>query len=142
MKRKPAQTLVFICCAAMLSGGCSFIGRSQELMFLKQMADNQSEIEKYVQKQEQGFDILRSDIENNRLQKGTAKEEIVSRYGDPVYCTDSPAATDCRQACLYRYPTRFFSSDKAYLYFDREQNLCRGEFEAVALPGSLLPLKR
>ncbi|MFA5363470.1 MAG: hypothetical protein WC335_09590 [Candidatus Omnitrophota bacterium] len=134
MKKKPAKILVFVYCAAMFSGGCSFIGRSQEILFLKQMADNQSGIERYVQKQERGFDILRGDIEYNLLQKGTAKEEIVSRYGDPVYCSDSADTPDCRQMCLYRYPTRFFSSDKIYLYFDRGQDLCRWEFDFVPKP--------
>jgi hypothetical protein len=138
MKRKPARILVFVCCAAMLSGGCVLIDHAQDIVFLKQMADNQSDIEKYVRKQELGFDILRNDIENNRLQKGTAKEEIVSRYGDPVYCIDSADASVCRQMCLYRYPTRFFSSDKVSLYFDEKQSLRCWEFDPVLKPESAL----
>jgi hypothetical protein len=98
------------------------------------MADNQKEIANYVQKQEHGFDVLRRDIEHDRLRKGMAKAEVVSRYGEPVYCVDSGDVSDCGQSCLYRYPTRFFSSAQAYLYFDREQILCRWEFDPVPTP--------
>ncbi|MDD2702817.1 MAG: hypothetical protein PHC33_02255 [Candidatus Omnitrophica bacterium] len=134
MRRKLAGISVFVCCAAILSGGCSFIGRYHDIMFLKQMADNQKEIDNYVRKQEHGFDVLRGDIENNRLRRGMAKAEVISLYGDPVYCADSGDAPDCRQSCLYRYPTRFFSSAQAYLYFDREQSLCRWEFDPAPTP--------
>ena len=104
----------------------------QGAMLLKELADNQRDIEEYIQKQEKSFDALKDDIMHNRLEKGTPKEEVVKRYGDPVYCTDAPDGAEYRQDCLYRYPTEFFSLDNAHLYFDETQRLSDWKFESAS----------
>ncbi len=123
MKREHGIFLIGVCCLVMLGEGCAVMSNYHELVFLKQLADNQSETEKYVRKQERGFDALRSDIENSSLRKGSTKAEIIFRYGDPVYCNDSADTSDCRQSCLYRYPTAYFNSDKIFLCFDENHDL-------------------
>ena len=40
-----------------------------------------------------------------------------------------PAKGDGEETCLYRYPTRYISTDAAYLYFDEERQLYFWEFE-------------
>ena len=97
-------------------------------MLLKGLGDNQHEIEDYVKKQKDSFFKLREDIKNNRLKKGISKREILSTYGEPVFCKDIANEVDVKEICLYRHPLQYFSTDMVYLKFDKKQNLCCWEF--------------
>lgn len=97
-------------------------------MLLKRLGDNQHEIEDYVKKQKDSFFKLRDDIKNNRLKKGISKREILSMYGEPVFCKDIANEADVKQICLYRHPLKYFSTDMVYLKFNKKQNLYSWEF--------------
>jgi len=97
-------------------------------MLLKGLGDSKYELEDYVKEQRSSFSKLRDDIKNNRLKKGAPKREILSAYGEPVFCKDIANKTEVKEICLYRYPLRYFSTDMIYLKFDKKQNLCSWEF--------------
>jgi hypothetical protein len=105
------------------------MSHARELSTLKKFSDSRHKLENYVITQEESFDRLLEDIKFGRLKEGTSKSKIVSRYGEPVFCEDNSM-----YVCLYRYPLRYFSEDKVYLYFDKENKLNRFELGSGGEP--------
>jgi hypothetical protein len=105
---------LFIVCT-----GCS------RLLLLKRIASSQKQMETYIARQKKGFLRLKQDIQRNRLQKGISRETVIKRYAEPVFCNaqESPLDIGISQSCLYRAPTEYFSADKVYLYFNRQESL-------------------
>jgi hypothetical protein len=106
--------------------GCVYLSHSSELLFLKSFADNEKEKENYIRSQETGFVQLKQDISDGRLNPGILKKEVIARYFEPINCLPIEVPPDT-SACLYRNPTKYFFSDKIYLYFDEHDTLTRWE---------------
>jgi hypothetical protein len=109
--------------------GCAFLTHRQQITALKRLGDEQQKLEGYVSQQEDLFYKLKSDIQKEGLVKGTSKTKILSHYGGPIYCKRTGDNIGAQESCLYRHPTRFFSSDRIYLKFDNNQNLYSWELE-------------
>lgn len=103
--------------------GCSPLFNISGLVNLKRYGNNQDEIKDYIEKQEGLFFKLKEDINNNRLKTGTSKKQILSKYGEFILSNSVKDETDINEIILYRHPTQYFSSDKVYLYFDKEKKL-------------------
>lgn len=58
------------------------------------------------------FKAVLREARAGRIKKGTTRESIVARYGEPVLDTGA--------AFLYRDPIGFFDSPKVYLDFDEK----------------------
>ena len=101
-------------------GGCVLF--SEELATLKQVGKSQAQIDRYIQRQEKLFDKLMYDFENEKLIVGTPKSIIIRRYGEPILSkkADQPPHG---VILLYRYPMKYFDSDKLYLRFDESDEL-------------------
>ncbi|MFH1772107.1 MAG: hypothetical protein ABH872_04750, partial [Candidatus Omnitrophota bacterium] len=112
-----------------LSQGCALTEKREQINLLKSLGENQNRIQRYVFRQETLFSRLSNDIKNNQLKNGIQKAAIISRYGDPIYCEYIESGMEISQSCLYRHPTKYFSSDMIYLYFDKSQNLSRWELK-------------
>ncbi|MFH1413404.1 MAG: hypothetical protein ABIG56_00960 [Candidatus Omnitrophota bacterium] len=110
-----------------LLGGCAVSPLDQRISLLKRLAANQKEIEQDLKRQEKLFYKLIEDIKGQRLRKGDSKEEILLKYGEPIFCKVSQE--EGREKCLYRHPTEYFLTTKAYLYFDQGENLCSWELK-------------
>lgn len=121
------MVLAVLLCWSLGLAGCAFLTHKQQITALKSLGDEQEELEKYVNQQEELFLRLKNDIQNQRLVKGTSKEEILSLYGEPIYCKGALNSNSQQETCLYRHPTRFFSSDLIFLEFDYDQNLSSWE---------------
>jgi hypothetical protein len=103
---KKLVVLVFL--IPMLSGCAS------RLLMLKHFIDEQKTTDDYVRFEERGYRMLKYDLLNDKITEGESRRQVVSRYGDPVFCRNK----DGGECCLYRLPLDFFSGDRAYLYFD------------------------
>lgn len=103
--------------SVLLLSGCN-----QGIMTLKNLSAEQEAQHAYIKRQEALFSSLKEDVADERLQKGTPKARIISRYGDPILCrqTDKDGAVE---TCLFRHPTEYFSSDQIWLYFDKNNKL-------------------
>jgi hypothetical protein len=102
--------------------GCVYFTKAAEIRALRQIASSQKEIEGYVKRQENGFQRLRQDIAENKLEKGLSKKQVISRYEEPVFCkplSQGPAV----ESCLYRLPAEYFNTDSVYLFFDGSRML-------------------
>ncbi|MFC1674780.1 hypothetical protein ACFL1K_02680 [Candidatus Omnitrophota bacterium] len=111
--------------------GCA---KYQGLIRLKGYGDSQDNIESYVLQQEKLFDKLKDDIKSNRLKEGVSRKMIICEYGEPVISGPVKDDTAIAEALLYRYPTKYFSTDKAYLYFSDSRRLV--SWELITAPVS------
>lgn len=109
--------------------GCTLIRYSSELMTLKSVGDSQKDIQQYLAAQEKKFSALQADVKANRLQSGVSKQDIVNVYGDPVFSRPLADDLEMYEMFLYRHPTQYFTSDRIYLYFDKDQKLTRWQYE-------------
>ena len=122
---KKALCLFLLC---LVCAGCT-----ERVLLLKRFASSQKEMENYIARQEKGFLRLKQDIQRNLLQKGMSRQAVTKRYGEPVFCDcpESPTDLEIAQSCLYRAPTEYFSADKVYLYFNRQEFLHSWKYEPV-----------
>ncbi len=111
-------------CMAM-GNGCVYLTHSQELLFLKGLADNQAEMEAYAKRQEQGFARLSQDLRAGRLQKGMTKGEAVAVYGEPIMCKEQRDGEEIKETCLYREPRQPFATEWVHLDYDAGNRLVR-----------------
>ncbi len=122
------KIIFLVWCIIFSLGGCSFTTHYDQLMLLKRLGDSQHEIDDYIKKQKDAFFKLSDAIKNNQLKIGISKKEILSIYGEPVFCKDIANKVDVKEICIYRHPLQYFSTDMVYLKVDKKQNLCCWEF--------------
>lgn len=118
---------------ASILGGCCLIPEYEPLMNLKNLGDDRTRSAEYIKEQEGLYNKLGLDIKEERLKKGTPKKEIFSEYGQPIFSRAIKDESQIKLALIYRHPTRFFSSDMLYLYFDDKDNLCSWEIKPASL---------
>ena len=106
--------------------GC--LGSLSGAMALKRYSAGQKEIASYVKAAQYRFDLLAADIAGNALRVGLKRADIVGRYGEPVLDWKVDDAFGAVEKLLYRKPVEYFSTDRIYLYFDKEDRLVRWEY--------------
>ncbi|MBU1726029.1 MAG: hypothetical protein KJ880_00120 [Candidatus Omnitrophica bacterium] len=117
----------FIVFSAFFSGGCVYLTHYSDLKKLKNLADSQDQMQEEIKAHEVLFYSLRSDVLENKITQGPDYKEVVSKYGEPILCGPAKAQDEFISSCLYRHPTKYFSSDLIYLNFDSEKKLCSWE---------------
>lgn len=121
--------IIFLTVALLGLNGCSLLQHYEQLMALKRIGDSQREIELYLKAQEEGFYKLKQDLKTKKLKIGVPQEEILARYGEPVLSKEVKDKPQIQQVFLYRHPTNYFTSDKIYLYFDKNRKLVSFEYK-------------
>lgn len=102
--------------------GCVSLGSYSSLMNIKKLGNNRKQIEEYLSNQERLFENLKEDIVAKRLKRDISREEVIETYGEPVLSKRSQD-DGIAYYLLYRHPTKYFSSDFIYLYFDNTERL-------------------
>jgi len=115
---------LYLCCMVILISGCASGFNMEAISVMREFAKNQKEIDGYLKTQREGFLKLQQDILREKLYTGLAKQEITTKYGEPIYCSPN-AENEQEQECLYRLPLEFFSTDNIGLYFDKDNRLIR-----------------
>ncbi len=105
--------------------GCIFL--SPELKTLKKIGDEQKEISRYLERQSRLFERLIKDVKENRLKKKISQARVIALYGEPIL-TYEAGKEGLDEVFFYRYPTKYFTSDKIYLYFDNFGKLVSWEY--------------
>jgi len=118
----PVVTILF------LLEGCVYFTHHEQIMLLERLAANQREIQNYINRQEELFNKLKEDVKNNRLKEGISKNEVLSIYGESIFCKRVKNKVDIQEVCLYRLPTKYFNTDMIYLYFNKDHNLYSWKF--------------
>lgn len=97
------------------------------LVNVKRLGDNQKQIARQLKVQEERFARLKQDIDQHLLEAGLPKQEIISRYGLPIYAKPLYERLHVKEALVYRHPVEYFSRGLIYLYFDQDEKLVTWE---------------
>jgi hypothetical protein len=119
--------LLFVAIFPAAACGCAINERTQQVLILKSLADNQRSMQEYVDAQERGFDRLSKDIAADRLRSGTSKQRVVEEYSEPIDCRELNEPGK-QEVCLFRHPNDFLS-DSVYLYFNDSGQLTKWRFK-------------
>lgn len=120
MNKKSNKILIVNLLALLGIQGCVFL--SEEVATLKEVGKSQAQIVEYIERQEKLFEKLLDDLKNERLVVGTSKSTIMNLYGEPILSKEAKKPPP-GEILLFRYPTRYFDSDKVYLRFDKADEL-------------------
>ena len=96
-----------------------------QLMTLQDMSNGQDEQAKFVEEQNKKFAQLLEIVKADRLKEYPDKKTILKSFGEPVIVRPVVENGQPTEEWLYRYATKYFNSDKVYLYFDEKGNLSR-----------------
>lgn len=120
---------IFLMCAGIaVLTGCSKVSHIDQLLTLKGLADEQVEMNKYVAEQDQKFEQMLKEYKAGTLGTYLSKGKIVRTFGEPIYKKNIFDGNQSFERWLYRYETRFFGSEKIYMYFDADENVVKTEY--------------
>ena len=110
------------------SVGCSPIKHLDQLLILKNMGEEQEEIDKYVEQQNAIFEAMLAQYHEDEFKSFSTQASILSEFGKPIMERNTMMGGASYTEWFYRYPVKFFASDKIYLYFDKKGNLKKTKF--------------
>jgi len=118
----------FIFLTAMMIIGCSQVSHMDQLLTLKNLADEQTRMGQFVEAQDAKFEQMLSEEKAGTLDHYANKRKILRMFGDPIYVQSVKRDDRDLEVWLYRYAAEFFNSEKIYLYFDSDENLVESEY--------------
>ncbi len=114
--------------ALIVLSGCAKVQHLDQLLTLKGLADEQVLMGKYIEEQDQKFELMIGEVEAGTLDQYLNKKKILKTFGDPIHVKHVNKNDQELESWLYRYSTQFFDSEKIYLYFDPDDNLVESEY--------------
>jgi len=118
--------IIFIGC--LLLSGCAKVRHLDQLLTLKDLADEQTRLGKYVEEQDRNFELMLEEAKAGTLDQYSNKRKIQRAFGDPVYARNMKEGDQELESWLYRYATKYFDVEKIYLYFDLDGNLVKSKY--------------
>ncbi|MFA6129987.1 MAG: hypothetical protein WC731_03265 [Candidatus Omnitrophota bacterium] len=115
--------LSFLTVAAIFISGCVYLTHFHEAMFVKNLDDNQKEMQAQLNEEAKLYNNLRADIANGRLAKLTQKQAIFHLYGEPSLCRPAEGQAGIKETCIYRKPSGGSFTEIIPLNFDARQRL-------------------
>ena len=122
------KKLMIILVGCLLFSGCANVRHLDQLLTLKDLADEQAQLNAYVQEQDRNFELMLEEAKAGTLQQYSNKRTIQREFGDPVYARNVMEDDQQWESWLYRYATQYFGVEKIYLYFDLEGNLVKSKY--------------
>ena len=115
--------------AVFFLSGCSAVSHLDELLTLKAVGNEQTQMDNQVERQNKLFKILVEAVQKETFpQNYPTKVKIVKKFGEPIFSRPEKKNDQDLELCLYRKATEYFDSDKVYLYFDSSGNLVSREY--------------
>jgi len=122
------KALLILFISVFVLSGCAKVQHLDQLLTLKGLADEQVKLGKYVDKQDQKFEMMLEEVKAGTLVQYLNKRKIVRTFGDPIYVKQVKRDDQELETWMYRYSTQFFDSEKVYLYFDSDDNLVESQY--------------
>ena len=116
---------IYLLIGTMLLSGCASSGRMERLLTLKALANEQKNLNAYIEEQDKKFESLLEAARKGAIDQYVDRESIKKNFGDPVYVKQVEHNGESQEEWLYRYVTKFFDSEKVYLYFNGEGKLVK-----------------
>lgn len=118
MKNSLHRFLFILLPGTLLFSGCSLFSNLDGALRLKSYSDNKDQQEAFVKAQDKNFDRLLAQVKGSGLGKYPDKKSILRTFGKPVFALSVRKDDVDYQVWLYRHSTKFFGTEKIYLYFD------------------------
>lgn len=110
--------------AMILLSGCVYFTHLDEVMFLKSLDNNQKEMQAELDREEELYTQLKTDIDNGRLHKLMKKRKIFHLYGEPILCKLAEGQVGIKETCIYRDPAaKGLFAQMILLNFDAQDRL-------------------
>ena len=122
------KRLSIIFAGCLLLCGCSKVRHLDQLLTLKDLANEQTQLGQYVEGQDRNFELMLEEVKAGTLELYSNKRKIQRAFGDPVYARNVVEDDQELESWLYRYATQYFGAEKVYLYFDLDGNLVKSEY--------------
>ena len=107
----------------LLLSGCSKVRHLDQLLTLKDLADEQTRLGHLVEEQDRNFDRMLEEAEAGTLDQYNTKAEFRKEFGVPVFTRIVQGEEEELEIWLYRYAIEYFGAAKVYLTFDPEDYL-------------------
>ncbi len=122
------KRLSIIFAGCLLLCGCSKVRHLDQLLTLKDLENEQTQLGQYVEGQNRNFELMLEEVKDGTLELYSNKRKIQLAFGDPVYARSVVEDDQELESWLYRYATQYFGAEKVYLYFDLDGNLVKSEY--------------
>ncbi len=122
------QRFIFLLIAFFLSG-CAKLQHLDQLLTLKGLSDEQTQMGKEIERQDARFERLVAAVEEGSISKYKDQKSVARQFGPPIFTEKVQEDGRPFEIWVYRYAARFFGSPKVYLYWDQAGQLARWEYQ-------------
>ena len=114
---------LWVFAGAFILSGCAKIAHIDELLRLQGYSKEKDRQRDLVSQQNKNFERLLKAAKTRALNQYPDAKSICAAFGPPIF--EKKVALDKKiySVWMYRYATKFFGSDKVYLYFDTQGTL-------------------
>ncbi|MBI5149978.1 MAG: hypothetical protein HZA28_04320 [Candidatus Omnitrophica bacterium] len=109
--------------------GCAKIAHMDQLLTLKAVSDEQTQMGKEIKRQDAKFERLVAAVEEGLIAKYKSQKSVSGEFGQPVYVWQTDDDGQSLEVWAYRYAAQFFGSPKVYLYWNQSGELVRWEYQ-------------
>ena len=117
--------LMFI---VVLLTGCAKLQHLDQLLTLKGLSDEQTQMGQEIERQDARFERLAAAVEEGSISEYKDQKSVTGQFGPPIFTEKVQEDGRPFEVWVYRYAARFFDSPKVYLYWDQSGQLARWEF--------------
>ena len=111
------------------SAGCAKLQHLDQLLTLKAVSDEQTQMGKEIERQDARFDNLVAAVQEGSISKYKDQKSVTGQFGPPIFTETVQEDGRPLEVWVYRYAARFFDSPKVYLYWDQAGQLVRWEYK-------------
>ncbi|HCI44939.1 MAG TPA: hypothetical protein DE315_05355 [Candidatus Omnitrophica bacterium] len=109
--------------------GCAKLQHLDQLLTLKAVSDEQTQMGKEIERQDARFERLVAAVEEGSIGGYKDQKSVTGQFGPPIFTETVQEDGRPLEVWVYRYAARFFDSPKVYLYWDQAGQLVRWEYK-------------
>ena len=122
--------LVIVSCVLVIfASGCAKLAHLDQLLTLKGLSDEQTQMGKEIERQDARFDNLVAAVQEGSISKYKDQKSVTGQFGSPIFTEKIEEDGRSLEVWAYRYAAQFFDSPKVYLYWDQAGQLVRWEYK-------------
>ena len=105
--------------------GCAKLQHLDQLLTLKGLSDEQTQMGQEIERQDARFERLAAAVEEGSISEYKDQKSVAGQFGPPIFTEKVQEDGRPIEVWVYRYAARFFDSPKVYLYWDQSGQLAR-----------------
>lgn len=123
--------VIVSCILVIFAGGCAKLQHLDQLLTLKALSDEQTQMGKEIKRQDLKFEQLIAAVQDGSIDRYKTQKSISGEFGPPIFTKKTEEVSGPVDIWIYRYSAEFFDSPKVYLYWTQSGELLRWEFAPV-----------